>query len=203
MPASRSPPPCSGWRPPICRRARASGGAWILAQALETLGVLGSVGENNAVFQAMLKTVADDKLPFLVRSAAADSLGRLELFVGQRDQSRGNGGHARAVCGRRLCTTELQLAKKAGTPVCAAGCCSVSTPCWLAALERRRRPRPQGNRIAGARAESASVRRRIAEDDQGRLRSARRQSDDEDKDMKPVVEELQKNLKAWLQKKPK
>ena len=53
------------------------GREWIGAQAVETLAYLGSVGQNNAVFNAMLKTVADNKLSISTRSIAARSLGRL------------------------------------------------------------------------------------------------------------------------------
>ncbi len=51
--------------------------AWMAAQAVETLGALGSVGENSEVFTAMLKLVADAKLPFLARCVAANAMGRL------------------------------------------------------------------------------------------------------------------------------
>ncbi len=51
--------------------------AWMVAQAAETLGALGAVGEKNDAFTALLKIVADTKLPFLVRCAAADALGKL------------------------------------------------------------------------------------------------------------------------------
>jgi hypothetical protein len=50
---------------------------WICAQAVETLGYLGAVGQNNAVFNAMFKTLADNKLSISTRSIAARSLGRL------------------------------------------------------------------------------------------------------------------------------
>ena len=52
--------------------------AWMVAQAAETLGALGSVGENNDVFAALLKIVVNAKLPLLLRCAAADALGRLD-----------------------------------------------------------------------------------------------------------------------------
>ena len=55
-----------------------SGRAWMVAQAAETLGDLHAVGENNDVFTALLKIVANAKLPFLVRCAAADALGKLD-----------------------------------------------------------------------------------------------------------------------------
>ncbi len=57
--------------------AALSARGWLVARAVETLGTLGSVGENNEVFTAVLKTAADTKLPLAVRCAAADALGRL------------------------------------------------------------------------------------------------------------------------------
>jgi hypothetical protein len=53
------------------------GRAWILGQAVKTLGLLGELGADNAVFKALLKIVADGKLPLSVRAVAADALGRL------------------------------------------------------------------------------------------------------------------------------
>lgn len=57
--------------------AASPGREWIAAQAVEALGYLGSVGQNNAVFNVMLKTLADNKLSLSTRSIAARSLGRL------------------------------------------------------------------------------------------------------------------------------
>jgi hypothetical protein len=51
---------------------------WLVAQAAEALGDLGAVGENNEAFAALLKLVANDKLPFAVRYAAVDALGHLD-----------------------------------------------------------------------------------------------------------------------------
>ena len=52
--------------------------AWMVAQAAESLGALGAVGENNDVFTALLKIVGNAKLPLLVRCAAADALAKLD-----------------------------------------------------------------------------------------------------------------------------
>jgi hypothetical protein len=51
--------------------------AWMVAQAVETLGALHAIGENNEMFTAVLKLAADAKLPLAVRCAAADALGHL------------------------------------------------------------------------------------------------------------------------------
>ncbi len=50
---------------------------WILGQALETLGDLGSVGEGGAAFKAMVKAAGDNNLSLSTRAIAVDSLGRL------------------------------------------------------------------------------------------------------------------------------
>lgn len=52
--------------------------AWMVAKAAEGLGSLGIVGDNNQVFTALMKLVANDKLPFPVRCAAADALSHLD-----------------------------------------------------------------------------------------------------------------------------
>ena len=58
--------------------AARAGREWIRCLCIETLGHLGSPGENNAVFKLMADTVADSKLRFSTRAAAAESLGRLD-----------------------------------------------------------------------------------------------------------------------------
>jgi len=93
-----------------------SGRAWIVAQAVETLGALGSVGENNDVFTAIVKLAADAKLPFLVRCSAADALGRLSY-----SSTSGIDPVETAVVLRQLaidvCKEELRATKDTGTPV--------------------------------------------------------------------------------------
>lgn len=55
----------------------ATGREWICRRAMDTLACLAAVGQNNVVFEAMLKTLADAKLSISTRSTAAESLGRL------------------------------------------------------------------------------------------------------------------------------
>lgn len=57
--------------------AARAGREWLLAQAIETLGNLGAVGDGNAAFKAMGKTMADQKLRFSTRCIAAEAMGRL------------------------------------------------------------------------------------------------------------------------------
>jgi hypothetical protein len=55
-----------------------AGRAWVRSQAICGLGLLGSVGDNNGVFNAILKSVGDAGLSFSGRCVAATSLGRLD-----------------------------------------------------------------------------------------------------------------------------
>jgi hypothetical protein len=54
------------------------GHQWMFGQAFEILGTLGFVGENNSVYNAMLKALADNKLSLRTRRVAAESLGQLK-----------------------------------------------------------------------------------------------------------------------------
>ena len=79
------------------------GQVWIRGQAIETLGRLGSAGENGEVFKAILASLGDANLNALVgaelsyttRCIAAKALGRLNYNGCQGDQRRGRGPHAR------------------------------------------------------------------------------------------------------------
>ena len=184
----------------------ASGCAWIRAQAIETLGALGSVGNNNAVFDAMLKTVADDKLPFFTRSAAADSLGQLNYSsaTGIRPVETATTLGQYAI---DVCDEELRLVKKPVTLV------------WRRQVLQRLAAILSA--LSGAKdasgAEDANHKgiASLAKDPNqqayvGELRQTIDEvckslddKDQDDKSMKAVVLELQKKLKACLEKKPK
>jgi hypothetical protein len=82
---------------------------WICRRAIDTLGRFGSVGENNAVFNAILKIVADIKLSLYTRSTAAETLGRLN-YTGAAGI---NAVEAAAMLGRFVidaCNEELRQA---------------------------------------------------------------------------------------------
>jgi len=92
------------------------GREWILGQALDILGRLGAVGENNAVFTLLTKTLADDKLSLYTRTRAAEALGRLN-YAGA---SGINPVATAALLGQfaiDACREELQRAKKTSDPV--------------------------------------------------------------------------------------
>jgi len=184
----------------------ASGCAWIRRQAIETLGALGSVGNNNAVFQAILKSVADDKLPSFVRSAAADSLGQLNYSsatgISPVETAATLGQYAIDVCDE-----ELRLVKKPVTQV------------WR--RQALQRLAAVLSALSGAKdasgAEDANHKGIISlakdpnqqayvDELQKAIKEACESLDDKDQDdksMKAVVQELQKKLKASLEKKPK
>ena len=88
-----------------------TGRNWIRGQTVHALGLLGAVGENNEVFNAILKSVGDNGLSFSTRCLAADALGRLDY----------NGvegidiGAATAILGPFIvetCGDEIHLAKE-------------------------------------------------------------------------------------------
>jgi hypothetical protein len=86
------------------------GREWILRQAIDILGRLGSVGENNAVFRLLANTVSNAKLPLKTRTAAAESLGRLDYS----GASGINAADVAAVLGQLAidaCAEELQQVK--------------------------------------------------------------------------------------------
>jgi hypothetical protein len=57
--------------------AKKVGREWIVSQAADILGGLGSVGDNNAVFKALTKILANDKSSLSTRSMVAEALGKL------------------------------------------------------------------------------------------------------------------------------
>ena len=149
------------------------GREWILRQAIDILGRLGSVGENNAVFTLLSKTLSDSKLPLKTRTAAADALGRLS-YSGATGI---NPADVAAMLGQLAidaCTEELRQAKNSDDPI--------SRPRLMERLMRRaaglggrRRRQSQRDCFAGRRAEPAGIPDRVAEDHRERDRSSERQ----------------------------
>lgn len=93
----------------------APGREWILGQAIETLGMLGSVSEDGVVAKQMIKTVANPNLSFSTRTIAAESLGNL-IYAGDTGISP---VEATAVLGQfaiDACTEELRLAREHNQP---------------------------------------------------------------------------------------
>jgi hypothetical protein len=178
----------------------AAGCAWIRAQAIEILGVLGSLGQNDAVFNAMLKSVADDKLPSFVRCEAADSLGKLNYSsaaaIKPVETAIVLGDYASDVC-----KEELQFVKT-----------KPATQVWrrqvlqrLSAVLSAIRGEDESRKGIASLAKDANQ-QAFVDGLQKAINEACKTLDDknkEDKAMKAVVQDLQKSLKAWLEKKPK
>jgi hypothetical protein len=176
----------------------ASGRAWIAAQAVEILGVLGKVGANNAVFTALFKIVADGKLPILVRGAAADSLGRLN-YSSATDINAAQTAAALCQFALDACTEELRAAKDTRAQPFRRRMVH-RLDAVLMALIGEDEKNPKG--IASlAPADQKALLAALQKDvkDAVDVLDDKRQ---ETEDMKPTVMQLQKKLEAWLQKKP-
>jgi hypothetical protein len=191
----------------------APGREWILTQAVETLGLLKSVGEDAAVYKAMLKTVAEAKLRLCTRSIAADSLGRLNYA--------GAGGidaaEAAAVLGKFAidsCTREIKLYAEES----ARAKSNMTSPAmwlqWKQRLDTAMRQRLK-QRLDVALATLKALAPLAQEPQQPWLAELQtdvksasdalgNMPDDKLKEHEsmPRVEELRKKLAAWLQKKP-
>ena len=89
---------------------------WLIGQAVTALGLLGSVGENNAVVSGDLKTIADAKLSFCTRSIAAESLGRLDYSESRASSAAGTAA-ALAQFAIDACTEELECVRRTSIAV--------------------------------------------------------------------------------------
>lgn len=176
------------------------GREWLRGQAMETLGRLGLVGDNNGVFNRLLKDVADSKLTFSTRGIAVESLGRLN-YAGTAGISPVD---TAAILGQfviEACGNELRLSKETGKPV----------------SRRRMKQRLYavlgaifGNEESGAKglvtlAREQSQQASLA-DFQKIVEAAIDKLDDkklEADDLEAVVDDLRTKLEAWLKKKPK
>jgi hypothetical protein len=87
-----------------------AGREWILAQAVETLGHLGSTGENNAVLKALVRIVGDSSLSLSTRSIAAVAIGRL-TYGGVAGINPAQASAAIAQFAADACSEELRAPK--------------------------------------------------------------------------------------------
>lgn len=174
----------------------AMGKQWIVGQALDTLGFLGSPGEGNAVFKAMIKIVADPRFSDRTRAIAADDLGRLNyagatgvdaaaeaakvarfLLDAVNEQTRVNTEASQPVSHRRI----KQLLNAS-----------------LSALAG------SGNGSKGIMSLASQAEKKVLLDELHQTVKA--QSDQlnarnsQDKDIVPIIEELTRGLDAWLKK---
>jgi hypothetical protein len=173
--------------PPGANRA---GREWILGQSLETLGLLGSVGENNAVFTTILKTVSDAKLSLRTRNIAAESLGRLN-YSGAAGIDAAETAAALGQFVIDVCAEELRRAKDTGYPVSRRRM-QQCLDAVLAALEK-----------VGPLASTPSQQAFL-----GDLKTNTEKMSDqigkwhEGDNLEAPIGQLQSNLEAWLKKKP-
>jgi hypothetical protein len=94
----------------------AAGREWLLVQAMETLAMLGSPGNDAAVYKALLAAASDAKLSHRTRAAAATALGRLN-YAGVEGIDPLAAATALGQFVLDGCTTQLKKAKDAGAPV--------------------------------------------------------------------------------------
>ena len=178
--------------------AAAAGREWILALATETLGRLGSVGENNAVFKMMAKTLSDVKLSLSTRSIAAESLGRLN-YAGAAGI---NPVEAAAMLGQFVidaCTEELRRGKDAGLPISRRRMKQSLSAAMLALIggEENRKGIAPLAREPGQRAFLAELQKNI----ETLMKVLDKASEGDD--LEGPVDQLRSTLEAWLKKKPK
>jgi hypothetical protein len=175
-----------------------AGREWILAQALETLGRLGSVGENNAAFKTMLKAVSDAKISFSTRTIAAESLGRLN-YAGVAGI---NPVAAAAVLGQfaiDACTEEIRLTKQTEYPVSRRRM-KQRLGAVLLALNGGDEENPKGiASLAGDKTQQTFV--GALQKDIASLTSVLDDNRRKDDDLQDPVEKLRSTLEAWLKKK--
>ncbi len=173
------------------------GREWILRQAIDILGRLGSVGENNAVFTPLAKTLADDKLPLKTRTAAAESLGRLN-YAGATGI---NPADVAAMLGQLaidVCTNELRQAKSSGDPVSRPRMMERLSAVLAALVGGDDGSRKGIGSLAGDPNQQASLGelQKSIESMTNRLSDKK-----EDDNLAGPVEELRTKLEAWLKKK--
>jgi hypothetical protein len=170
---------------------------WIRAQALETLARLGSVGENNAVFNSMVKTLVDEKLSLSTRGIAAESLGRLNYSNASGISSVDTAGKLAQFL-LDACAEETRQSKNAVDPVMLRRLMRqrVSEVCSALTGEEENR-----KGIASLAREASQ--QALLGDLQKSIEATAEFLDDkkhEAEELQGPVEELQGKLEAWLKK---
>ncbi len=174
------------------------GREWILRQAIDILGRLGSVGENNAVFTLLSKTLSDSKLPLKTRTAAADALGRLS-YSGATGI---NPADVAAMLGQLAidaCTEELRQAKNSDDPISRPRLMERLSAVLLALVGGEDASRKGIVSLVGEPNQQASLTelRKTIESVTDLLSDKKHDSDK----LEGPVEELRTKLEAWLKKK--
>jgi hypothetical protein len=171
---------------------------WLLVQVVETLGLFGTVGENNAIYNAIAKIAANAKLSVRTRGAAAAALGRLAYGnaagINPVETAAAMGQLAIDSCAEELAfakSTELGVSRRRLKQALSAA---------LTALAGMDDSAHKGiASLAREPAQKASI-----DDLQKLVKKMIDLIDDpkrKDEDIKEPVEELKKNLEAWQKKK--
>ena len=109
---------------PPAGRSR-EGHDWMRRRAVEILGWLGSVGDNDKVFVALDALVADDAAPVSLRCAAAEALGRLNyparLSVNVVEMAKKLGALGAYACLKEARRVELQQEREQKEKAAASG----------------------------------------------------------------------------------
>ena len=174
----------------------AAGREWIVAQAAETLGLLGSTGDGNNVFSALSGLVADSRFSDRTRSIAAQALGQLN-YAG----TAGINPPAEAAKIARFladaCADQMRRSTEAARPVPRRRI-KLLLNVSLAALDGTDE-RHKGIMSSATQADQREL--------LGELHACIKKLSDllddrrnEDQDMGPPVDELRQGLDAWLKK---
>lgn len=174
----------------------AAGREWIMAQAVDTLGLLGSTGDGDGVFKAMTGIVSDTRFSDRTRSVAAGALGQLN-YAGAAGIDPVAEAAKLARFTADCCAEEIRLSKESAQ--------SVSRrrikQCLEAALTA----------LAGVDERHKGIMSLASQPDQqallaemhGSIKELSDMFDDrrrEGDDMGPPIKELRKKLEAWLRK---
>jgi hypothetical protein len=169
----------------------ASGHEWIVAQAIQTLGLLKSVGEDAAVYNAILKTLGDAKFHFCTRRIAAESLGRLS-YAGTTGIDAVEATVALGKFADDSCADELGRPASNMTSTALRQRLKQRLDAVQAAIEvlKPLAKEPQRPWLVELQADVKNLSDTL--DDKSK----------KDENMKPRIEDLRKKHAAWLQKKP-
>ncbi len=176
------------------------GREWIVAQAAEALGLLGSVGDGNAAFKALVGIVGDAKLAPRTRAIAATALGQLNLTgasgINPADAAAALGGFALDAC-----RDELQRVEEKTSPFSRrrARTCLTAVAAGLSGGVES-----QGKGVAALAREGAV--KAYVDDLVANVKAMSGVIDDEkkkDSEVMASATQFRGKLEAWLKKKPK
>jgi hypothetical protein len=170
--------------------SQTDGQAWMRKQAVEILGMLGSLGANNQVALALSAIIGDAKNPLLLRIRAAESLGKLK-FAGASGLNAAE--LAKSICQLMCDSCDMELKNAAATkePVSRRGL----KTCLGPAIEGLRgvKTLPQ---VPAQQAKVSSL-QKIFDD---LLKDLDTIKPDNNEELQKATEKCQTNLTGWLEK---